>query len=84
MKKKHIKKLKKEKCFLERCSSTITIAQQLIGKCTRCGGIFCPEHRYSKDHLCPEPVVDCREAAAAEELARKEAIDAMRCVASKV
>ena len=79
-KKKHIKKPKKEKCFLERCSSTITIAQQLIGKCTRCGGMFCPEHRYSKDHLCPALLIDSTE----EDTARQEMIDAMRCVASKV
>ena len=72
------RKMKDPKCNHDGCEQRVPLAQQLIGKCTRCTKIYCIEHRLPEIHKC---LISKIEVSAEE---KDKLINNMKCVATKV
>jgi len=65
------------KCCKEDCEQVVPLAQQLIGKCSKCTHMFCVKHRLPEAHDCAG--LKCMSQEEKDTLAAS-----MRCVAAKI
>lgn len=77
MAKKKKSKVQHPKCGKDGCETTVSLAQQLIGKCGKCTQVFCVNHRLPEAHNCVG-----QKCMSQEEKDRVAA--SMRCVAAKI
>jgi predicted nucleic acid binding AN1-type Zn finger protein len=71
------KKTKKVVCALEQCSGVLAPLHRIVGKCSRCAGEFCMEHRLPEAHGCTTSVPVSQDE-------KDKLAQSMRCAPSKV
>lgn len=71
------KKKTQPKCCKIGCGQHVVLAQQLIGKCSKCSHVYCLAHRLPEVHECPG--VQCVTQEEKDKLSAS-----MRCVAPKI
>ena len=71
------KKSKDPKCSCQGCSLRVSLAQQEVGRCNKCTGVFCLQHRLPESH-------QCFGKTSLTEEEKKVMVQSMRCVAAKV
>ena len=71
------KRSKDPKCGCSTCEQRVPLAQQLVGKCSKCNGMFCIQHRLPESH-------QCQVITTMSDEDKKRVAESMRCVATKV